>query len=225
MYKQLLISFFLISNSLLAQEIIDYKARYAFTNSKVTMEGIRELKTMPDGKRTLTFNARNALGKIKISSEFRENKNIFSAELYSVKAKVTIFTQERVIKFDQENATLNSSGKYKWVKDLPKNLEIFDPLNAQLKIRKMISQGVESFSLLLPEMKTGEIKSNDYFLKASQECKVGEKVYQCKIVQRYRPHEDRTTTYYIAPMLNFLIVRMEDQDEDGDTLLELKNLL
>ena len=76
MYKCLSLFFFLISNSLLAQEIIDYKAQYAFTNSKVTMEGIRELKTMPDGKRALTFNASNALGKIKISSEFRENKNI-----------------------------------------------------------------------------------------------------------------------------------------------------
>ena len=43
MYKYFGILFFLISADLTAQEIPDYKGEYVFTNSRVSMEGIREL--------------------------------------------------------------------------------------------------------------------------------------------------------------------------------------
>ena len=45
MYKYLGILFFLISADITAQEIPDYKGEYVFTNSRVSMEGIRELIT------------------------------------------------------------------------------------------------------------------------------------------------------------------------------------
>jgi hypothetical protein len=54
---------------------------------------------------------------------------------------------------------------------------------------------------------------------------VGEKIYQCKVVQRERPQEKRITTYFLSPELGYLIVKIEDQDKNGDTLLQLKNLL
>ena len=205
--------------------IPDYKAQYTFTNSRVSMEGIRELKTLPNSKRSLSYNAKNSLGKINIRSEFYENDNFISTKVYSVVARVFLIKQKRVLEFNREEGTLQSSGKFKWIKEMPKNLEIFDPLNAQLQIRKMVMQGAQQFSLFLPEMKTGEIKSNKYSLQEDRECRIKEIVYQCKIVRRYRPQEDRITTYFIAPDLNHMIVRMEDRDEDGDTLLELQKIL
>jgi hypothetical protein len=54
---------------------------------------------------------------------------------------------------------------------------------------------------------------------------VGEKIYQCKVVQRERPQENRITTYFLSPELGYLIVKIKDQDKKGDTLLQLKNLL
>jgi hypothetical protein len=111
------------------------------------------------------------------------------------------------------------------VKDLPDNLEIFDPLNAQIQIRKKVMQGAQTFSLLLPEIKTGEIELNKYRLNPDAECLVGETIYQCKVVQRERPQENRITTYFLSPELGYLIVKIEDQDSKGDTLLELKSLL
>jgi len=120
---------------------------------------------------------------------------------------------------------MSASGKFKWVKDLPENLEIFDPLNAQIQIRKKVMQGAQTFSLLLPEIKTGEIESNQYKLNPDAECSVGEKIYQCKVVQRERPQENRITTYFLSPELGYLIVKIEDQDSKGDTLLELKSVL
>ena len=79
MYKFLGMLCVLISTDLAAQEIPDYKGEYVFTNSRVSMQGIRELITHEEtGKRTIQFNAKFPLGKIKIISDFSEKNNLIS---------------------------------------------------------------------------------------------------------------------------------------------------
>jgi len=226
MYRSLSVLLALtITLNVSGQMFPDYRAIYDFTNSDVSMEGVRELKTLEDGKRSLSYNAKFPLGKIDIGSEFHESEDFISTNQYIVSAKWTIIKQERVLEFNREAKTMSASGKFKWVKRLPENLEIFDPLNAQIQIRKKVMQGAQKFSLLLPEIKTGEIESNRYKLNPDAECSVGEKIYQCKVVQRERPQENRITTYFLSPELGYLIVKIEDQDSKGDTLLELKSVL
>ena len=226
MYRSMSVLLALIITLNVSGQIVpDYRAIYDFTNSDVSMEGVRELKTLEDGKRSLSFNAKFPLGKINIGSDFHESEDFISTNQYTVSAKWTIVKQERVLKFDRAEKTISASGKFEWVKDLPDNLEIFDPLNAQIQIRKKVMQGAQTFSLLLPEIKTGEIESNQYKLNPDADCLVGEKIYQCKVVQRERPQENRTTTYFLSPELGYLIVKIEDQDSKGDTLLELKSIL
>ena len=226
MYRSMSVLLALIITLNVSGQIVpDYRAIYDFTNSDVSMEGVRELKTLKDGKRSLSFNAKFPLGKINIGSDFHESEDFISTNQYTVSAKWTIVKQERVLKFDRAEKTISASGKFEWVKDLPDNLEIFDPLNAQIQIRKKVMQGAQTFSLLLPEIKTGEIESNQYKLNPDADCLVGEKIYQCKVVQRERPQENRITTYFLSPELGYLIVKIEDQDSKGDTLLELKSVL
>ena len=227
MYKSIgaLLMLMAVSANAADQVIPDYKANYTFTNSKVSMEGVRELKTFADGTRSLSFNATFPLGKIDIGSAFHEVQGIISTDLYTVSAQWTLIKQERALKFNRQEKTMSASGKFEWVKALPDNIEIFDPLNAQIQIRKKVMQGHQIFSLLMPEIKTGEIESNQYKLNADDECRVGNQIYQCKVVQRERPQEDRITTYFLAPELGYMIVRIDDQDKDGDTLLELQSLL
>ncbi len=208
-----------------AQLLPDYRAMYDFTNSDVSMKGVRELKTFEDGNRSLSFNAKFPLGKINIGSRFKESENFISTNLYSVDAKWTLIRQERILKFDRNRKIMSASGKFEWVKELPENLEIFDPLNAQIQIRKKVIEGAKTFSILLPEIKTGEIVANEYRLNPDEDCFVGGITYQCKVVQRDRPQENRVTKYFLAPEIGYMIVRVEDQDKKGDTLLELKSLL
>ena len=72
MYRFKLIAWALISLNLLGQEIPDYKAEYTYTNSKFSMDGIRELTTKEDGIRILKFEGKLPMGRIKISSNFVE---------------------------------------------------------------------------------------------------------------------------------------------------------
>ena len=217
--------FVLISADLLAQEIPDYKGEYVFTNSKVSMRGIRELITHEeDGKRTIQFNAKFPLGKIKIISDFSEKDNLISSTQYYVDARVLIRSDKRTLKFDQSSGTLTSKGKFEWSQTLLKNKNVFDPLNVQIQIRKNVIAGLKDFSLMLPDLKTGAIEANNYKVVDSDSFEVDGTVYPCIIVERIRLQDNRTTRYFLAPDIDYLIIKVEDEDQDGDTMLELKKL-
>jgi len=225
MYKYPGILFVLISYDLAAQEIPDYKGEYVFTNSRVSMKGIRELITHEEvGKRTIQFNAKFPLGKIKIISDFSEKNNLISSIKYFVDVKWTLITDKRTINYDQVSGLLTSTGKFEWSKDLPANENVFDPLNVQIQIRKNIIAGMKEFSLMLPDLKTGAIEANNYKVVENGEFEVEGTNFPCIIVERIRLQDDRTTRYYLAPDLDYLIIKVEDEDQDGDTSLELKKL-
>ena len=217
--------FVLISANLLAQEIPDYKGEYVFTNSKVSMKGIRELITHEEqGKRTIQFNAKFPLGKIKIISDFIEEDNLISSIQYYVDAKILIRSDKRTLKFDQSSGTLTSKGKFEWSQTLLKNENVFDPLNVQIQIRKNVISGLKDFSLMLPDLKSGAIEANNYKVVDSDSFEVDGTVYPCIIVERIRLQDNRTTRYFLAPDIDYLIIKVEDEDQDGDTMLELKKL-
>ena len=225
MYKYLGILFVLISAELSAQEIPDYKGEYVFTNSRVSMEGIRELITHQEaGKRTIQFKAKFPLGRIKIISDFTENDNLMTSVKYYVDVKWTLISDQRTLSFDQATGTLTSEGKFEWSQALLENENVFDPLNVQIQIRRNVIAGLEEFSLMLPDLKTGAIEANNYKIVDNGSFEVDGVEYPCIIVERFRQQDDRTTRYFLAPDLDYLIIKVEDEDQDGDTMLELKKL-
>tara|TARA_B100000530_G_scaffold329298_1_gene271125 strand:+ start:3713 stop:4393 length:681 start_codon:yes stop_codon:yes gene_type:complete len=225
MYKYLGIFFVLISGDLAAQEIPDYRGEYLFTNSRVSMQGIRELITHQEaGKRTIQFNAKFPLGRIKIISDFSEKNNLITSTKYFVDVKWTLISDKRTLNFDQTLETLTSKGKFEWSQALLKNENVFDPLNVQIQIRKNVIAGLKEFSLMLPDLKTGAIEANNYRVADNGVFQVDGTNYPCIIVERIRLQDNRTTRYFLAPDLDHLIVKVEDKDQDGDTMLELKKL-
>ena len=225
MFKYLGILFIFITADLVAQDIPDYKGEYVFTNSRVSMKGIRELITHEEeGKRTIQFNAKFPLGRIKIISDFFEKNNLISSKQYYVDAKVLIRSDKRTLTFDRSSGTLTSKGKFEWSQALLKNKNVFDPLNVQIQIRRNVIAGLKDFSLMLPDLKTGEIEANNYKVVDSGSFEVDGVDYPCIIVERIRLQDNRTTRYFLAPDLDYLIIKVEDEDQDGDTMLELKKL-
>ena len=189
------------------------------------MQGIRELITHNDeGKRTIQFNAKFPLGRIKIISDFSEKDNLMTSTKYYVDVKWTLISDKRTLNFDQASGTLTSKGKFEWSQALIENENVFDPLNVQIQIRKNVIAGLMEFSLMLPDLKTGAIEANNYKVVDNGNFEVDGTNYPCIIVERIRLQDDRTTRYFLAPDLDYLIIKVEDQDQDGDTMLELKKL-
>jgi hypothetical protein len=225
MFRYLGILFIFITADLVAQDIPDYKGEYVFTNSRVSMKGIRELITHEEeGKRTIQFNAKFPLGRIKIISDFFEKNNLISSKQYYVDAKVLIRSDKRTLTFDRSSGTLTSKGKFEWSQALLKNKNVFDPLNVQIQIRRNVIAGLKDFSLMLPDLKTGAIEANNYKVVDNGSFEVDGTDYPCIIVERIRLQDNRTTRYFLAPDLDYLIIKVEDEDQDGDTMLELKKL-
>ena len=225
MYKHIRIIFILISGGLAAQEIPDYRGEYIFTNSRGSMGGIRELIThKEEGKRTIQFNAKFPLGRLKIISNFLDQDNHITSSKYFVDVKWTLISDKRTLDFDQTEGILTAKGKFKWTQDLLKTENIFDPLNAQIQIRKNIIGGLKKFSLMLPDLKTGAIEANNYQVIGNGNFEVDGINYSCIIIERVRLQDDRTTRYFLAPDLNHLIIKVEDKNQNGDTMLELKKL-
>ena len=141
MYKYLGIFFVLISGDLAPQEIPDYRGEYLFTNSRVSMQGIRELITHQEaGKRTIQFNAKFPLGRIKIISDFSEKNNLITSTKYFVDVKWTLISDKRTLNFDQTLETLTSKGKFEWSQALLKN-------HKHLKHHcKILSQDLHNYS-------------------------------------------------------------------------------
>ena len=143
MCKYFRILFLFTAYDLAAQEIPDYKGEYTFTNSRVSMTGIRELISHEDvGKRTIQFNAKFPLGRIKIISDFSEKDNLIASNKYFVDVKWTLISDKRTLNFDQASGNLTSKGKFEWTQDLPGNENVFDPLNVQIQIRKNVIAGL-----------------------------------------------------------------------------------
>ena len=225
MYKYLVIFFILISVDLAAQEIPDYKGEYVFINSRGSMEGIRELITHEEeGKKTIQFNAKFPLGRIRIISDFLDQNNQITSSKYSVDVKWTLISDKRTLDFDQTSGIVTSKGKFNWTQDLLESENIFDPLNVQIQIRKNVIKGLKKFSLMLPDLKTGTIEANNYQVIGDGSFEVEGINYSCIIVERIRLQDNRTTRYFLAPDLDHLIIKVEDEDQDGDTMLELKKL-
>ena len=95
---------------------------------------------------------------------------------------------------------------------------------SKVQIRKNIIAGMREFSLMLPDLKTGAIEANYYKVVENGEFEVEGTNFPCIIVERIRLQDDRTTRYFLAPDLDYLIIKVEDEDQDGDTSLELMKL-
>ena len=137
---------------------------------------------------------------------------------------MTVFKDNRTLSFDSKKNEVTASGKFEWTQKLPENGTVFDPLNVQIEIRKNVINNVQEFSMLMPDLKTGVIEKNNYRLIEDGTFEVAGKIYLCKVVERVRTQDDRTTRYFLAKELNHLIIKVEDQDTDGDTMLEMTKL-
>ena len=142
-----------------------------------------------------------------------------------VKIRPKSVDRDQRIIYDYENLKINSSGINSWEAKLDQMAFSADPLNAQIQIRLNLINGMSKFYINLIEIKTGEIKKNFYTLDGKENCTLNGKNYNCVLLKRYRESDNRITTYYLIPELDYLFYRVVDQSPEGYQKLEIKELL
>ena len=143
---------------------------------------------------------------------------------YEFRARAAlIINRKQKLVFD-ENIT--SSGDHDWVinKDSVSN-KILDPLTAQLALSAKIAQGNQEVTLFLPNLKNGEIESNEFKLVQAESLVIDGIEYECAVVQRIRENDNRITKYWLAKSLDYLLVKTIDVDDNGTVEMTMRKLL
>ena len=221
LYRLLLFISFM---SLCAQaEVTPFKAEFLFKGPVLTLTTVREM-SVDNNLGRFTFSGKNAIGNLKISSTFSINNDELESLDYEFRARAAlIINRKQQLVFD-ENIT--STGDHDWVisKDSISN-KILDPLTAQLALASKIAQGKQEVTLFLPNLKNGEIESNEFMLVQAESLVIDGIEYECAVVQRIRENENRVTKYWFAKSLDYSLVKTVDVDDNGTVEMTMTKLL
>jgi hypothetical protein len=210
--------------SLCAQaEVTPFKAEFLFKGPVLTLATVREM-SVDNNLGRFTFSGKNAIGNLKISSTFSINNDELESLDYEFRARAAlIINRKQQLVFD-ENIT--STGDHDWIisKDSISN-KILDPLTAQLALASKIAQGQPEVTLFLPNLKNGEIESNEFMLVQAESLVIDGIEYECAVVQRIRENENRVTKYWFAKSLDYSLVKTVDVDDNGTVEMTMTKLL
>jgi len=222
-FKYLVFSTLLLSLSLHAVE--NYEAEYRFKSSEVNLKGIRKLNIDTEGNSSLTFKAKSALARLYFETNFYIQDNSVKTESYIIEVKPGFVNRDQEIYIDSNAKKMRSSGRDEWDVEMPE-VNVLDPLNAQIQIRINVMQGKDKFSLDLLEIENGSVEPNLYSITSeNKECYIGDELYSCIELTRIRDNGDRKTTYLMAKELDYMFIEIKDVGPKRTNMLTLEKIL
>jgi hypothetical protein len=191
-----------------------YKADYK--GMPVSAVGIRELKLIEDNKYMLSSSAKSFFATVAEHSIFRvEEQKILPIE-YQYKRSGIGKNRKVTLNFDWQSQTVEDKADA-WEMDVPNGA--LDKLLYQFKMRQDLQDAVE-MGQPWPEMTYqiadgGRLKT--YIFKVTGEEDIDTPVGKIKTVKtiRIRKNSDRTTTFWLAPDYEFMLIRLKQVEKNG----------
>jgi hypothetical protein len=232
MISKRIILFILLSPiSLNGNEVADYKAEYLFETGDFSVTGIRELITNEENEITrITFNAKTKIVKLFFESSFVINKGSIVSKKYIANVRALLIKRNQSIIYDNINQNIKSSGQNKWDINYADDIDILDPLNAQVQMRLNVkdmheSKEYNSFEIALQDIRNGNIEINTYKFSRNDIYTFNEKNYESIVIKRVRDQDARITEYHLVPELGYLIMEVLDTGAEATQTLKLQKIL
>ena len=232
MISKRIILFILLSPiSLNGDEVADYKAEYLFETGDFSVTGIRELITDEENEISrITFNAKTKIVKLFFESSFVINKGSIISKKYIANVRALLIKRNQSIIYDNINQNIKSSGQNKWDINYADDIDILDPLNAQVQMRLNVkdmheSKEYNSFEIALQDIRNGNIEINTYKFSRNDIYTFNEKNYESIVIKRVRDQDSRITEYHIVPDLGYLIMEVLDTGAEATQTLKLQKIL
>jgi hypothetical protein len=232
MISKRIILFILLSPiSLNGNEVADYKAEYLFETGDFSVTGIRELITNEENEITrITFNAKTKIVKLFFESSFVINKGSIVSKKYIANVRALLIKRNQSIIYDNINQNIKSSGQNKWDINYADDIDILDPLNAQVQMRLNVkdmheSKEYNSFEIALQDIRNGNIEINTYKFSRNDIYTFNEKNYESIVIKRVRDQDSRITEYHLVPELGYLIMEVLDTGAEATQTLKLQKIL
>lgn len=232
MISKRIILFILLSPiSLNGDEVADYKAEYLFETGDFSVTGIRELITDEENEiARITFNAKTKIVKLFFESSFVINKGSIISKKYIANVRALLIKRNQSIIYDNINQNIKSSGQNKWDINYADDIDILDPLNAQVQMRLNVkdmheSKEYNSFEIALQDIRNGNIEVNTYEFSRNDIYTFNEKNYESIVIKRVRDQDSRITEYHLVPELGYLIMEVLDTGAEATQTLKLQKIL
>ena len=232
MISKRIILFILLSPiSLNGDEVADYKAEYLFETGDFSVTGIRELITDEENEiARITFNAKTKIVKLFFESSFVINKGSIISKKYIANVRALLIKRNQSIIYDNINQNIKSSGQNKWDINYADDIDILDPLNAQVQMRLNVkdmheSKEYNSFEIALQDIRNGNIEINTYKFSRNDIYTFNEKNYESIVIKRVRDQDSRITEYHLVPELGYLIMEVLDTGAEATQTLKLQKIL
>jgi hypothetical protein len=202
--------------------LLPYTAEYRANNNGLSATAQRQLSRVTDQHWQLSQQAKVLFVKVNEQSLMRETDKGLQALRYDYENSVSSRQNQHIV-FDWEAGTVaDQKSKNTWTKPLLP--EYTDQLSAQLQMREALLNG--SFDQRLTQTivtKKGKLKT--YTLEILDEEVIDTPVGKLNTIKlrRQREGRDGEMLVWLAKDWNYLIVRLEDQEDNDTFLLELLN--
>lgn len=195
-----------------------YQARY--NGLPIGAKGIRELKRFEDGSWQLTSSAKNFLASVVEQTRF--NLNAFTDVVpteYQYHRRGIGRNRTAILTFDwDEMEVLNDVQSQPWRMDIPEGTQ--DKLSYQLKMRHDLYrawQRGEAWPELHYQIADGgHLKEYTFRVIGQERVETPAGTFNAVKATRVRDDDERVTHFWMVPEYEFMLVRFEQQEKDGD---------
>jgi hypothetical protein len=194
-----------------------YKADYK--GLPISAKGIRELRRTEDGHYELSSKATALFASITETTEFKISGNSFIPLEYQYHRSGIGRKRDAVLNFNwEENTVLNNVQNKPWTMDVP--VGALDKLLYQFKLREDLRAAYENqqpwptLSYVIAD--GGKLKNYEFEVLGEEE--IATPVGNLKTIKatRVRDSRDRESTFWLAPEYDFLLVKFQQLEADGD---------
>lgn len=193
-----------------------YKARY----HGISITAVRSLRTLEDGSQQFIFHADSWLASLKEISLFRwDDNNHIKPIRYHYERTGLGRNREAVLDFDlANNKVINNVERRPWQMTVPDG--VLDKLNYQLQIRADL---LSRKPLLQYEIADGgKLKQYAFEVLGEEVVKTDAGRFNAVKIRRLREADaDRSTTFWMAKDWDYMIVRLQQQEDDSTYEIDL----
>ncbi len=195
-------------------ELQPFKAYYQANFSiGVTLSGeaIRELRPAAQGGWELQIHAKAFLAKFNESSQFEMASGRIRPLSYNYYRKSFGRKKTAQLIFDWDNLQVHNNIQNKpW--SMPIDTDTYDKISYQLQLQLDLKAGREDLTYQIAD--GGRLKTYQFIRQAEETVQTPAGSFKAVKVLLQKENSDRTTLIWFAPELDYLIVKLSQQDSD-----------
>lgn len=193
-----------------AHAVQPFRADYQFSiGSKFSGHASRTLTQERDGQWQYRFNAKIPLmASADETSWFRLDERGVRSVRHQLKYRIFGFSKNSSIQFGSQSATVNRDGK---TSQYPIHAQTLDMLNMEMQLRQDLKAGtLQSRYWLSDDRNEDEVK---FVLRGPATLTTPAGVFETVRIDRVHSDPSRSTSFWMAPKLDYLPVRVTQKDD------------